>query len=36
MAYAVALLVMAGADVDRIVEHVDRAIARSRDGEQQR
>ena len=30
--YSVALLVMAGADVDLIVEHVDRARKRSRDG----
>jgi len=30
--YAVALLVMAGADVDLIVEHVDRARSRSDDG----
>jgi hypothetical protein len=28
----VALLVLAGADGDRIVEHVDRARERSRDG----
>lgn len=33
---AVALLVLAGADVDRIVEHVDRARARSQDGYQRR
>ena len=32
MVYAVALLVIAGADVDLIVEHVDRARSRSRDG----
>lgn len=30
--YSVALLVLAGADVDRIVEHVDRARGRSEDG----
>jgi hypothetical protein len=34
--YAVALLVIAGADVDLIVEHVDRARARSQDGNQRR
>ncbi|HWM14978.1 MAG TPA: hypothetical protein VNP97_00160 [Microbacterium sp.] len=30
--YSVALLVLAGADVDLIVEHVDRARSRSEDG----
>jgi hypothetical protein len=30
--YSVALLVLAGADVDLIVEHVDRARERSMDG----
>ena len=34
--YSVALLVLAGADVDLIVEHVDRARTRSRDGYQPR
>lgn len=34
--YAVALLVMAGADVDLIVDHVDRARARSEDGNSRR
>ena len=34
--YAVALLVLAGADVDLIVEHVDRARARPVDGNQRR
>ena len=34
--YAVALLVLAGADVDLIVEHVDRARERSRDGNSRR
>ena len=32
MIYAVALLVLAGADVDLIVEHVDRAREMSQDG----
>jgi hypothetical protein len=30
--YTVALLVMAGADVDLIVEHADRARRKSQDG----
>ena len=34
--YSVALLVLAGADVDRIVEHVDRSRGKSRDGYQRR
>ena len=34
--YAVALLVLAGADVDLIVEHVDRARERSKDGNRRR
>ena len=34
--YAVALLVLAGADVERIVEHVDRARGISHDGYQSR
>jgi hypothetical protein len=34
--YSVALLVLAGADVDLIVEHVDRARTRSEDGFQPR
>ena len=34
--HAVALLVLAGADVDLIVEHVDRARQRSTDGYQPR
>jgi hypothetical protein len=34
--YSVALLVIAGADVDLIVEHVDRARDRSRNGYQRR
>jgi hypothetical protein len=34
--YAVALLVLAGADVDVIVEHVDRARARAQDGNRRR
>jgi hypothetical protein len=34
--YAVALLVLAGADVDLIVEHVDQARARSEDGNSRR
>ena len=34
--YAVALLVLAGADVDLIVEHVDQARVRSRDGYRRR
>jgi hypothetical protein len=34
--YAVALLVLAGADVDLIVEHVDRARARYQDENQPR
>jgi hypothetical protein len=36
MVYAVALLVIAGADVDRIVEHVDRARQRSAEGYRRR
>lgn len=32
MIYAVALLVLAGADVERLVEHVDQARERSKDG----
>ena len=34
--YAVALLVLAGADVDLIVEHVDRARSRSDDANSRR
>ena len=34
--YAVALLVIAGADVDLVVEHVDQARARSEDGNRMR
>ena len=34
--YSVALLVLAGADVNLIVEHVDKARDRSRDGYQRR
>ena len=34
--YAVALLVLAGADIDHIVEHVDGARARSQDGSSRR
>jgi hypothetical protein len=34
--YAVALLVLAGADVDHIVKHVDRARGRSQEGYQRR
>ena len=34
--YAMALLVLAGADVDLIVEHVDRARARADDGNSRR
>ena len=34
--YSVALLVLAGADVDLIVEHVDRAREKSRDGNSRR
>ena len=34
--YAVALLVLAGADVDLVVEHVDQARARSEDGNRMR
>ncbi|MEA2491314.1 MAG: hypothetical protein QOH21_3106 [Acidobacteriota bacterium] len=36
MVYAVVQLLLAGADVDSIVEHVDRARERSRDGYQRR
>jgi hypothetical protein len=36
MVYAVALLVLAGADFDIIVEHIDRAREISQDGYQPR